>query len=105
LQQLLLALYQCLLRMSAVGDVTRVDDDAAHGRVVQQILADVLEPAVSAVLMPDPEFRGIDRLSLVHHLREALRRHRDLALVDEREDAASRELFRSPAEQPLDRRA
>ena len=42
----------------AVGDVPRVRDDAAHGRVLEAVRVDGLEPAPHAALVADPQLRG-----------------------------------------------
>jgi hypothetical protein len=46
---------QRLLMLALVGDVAVVEDDPAHGRVVQQVGGDALDPAPGAVAVPQPE--------------------------------------------------
>ena len=46
---------QRLLVLALVGDVAVVEHDPAHGRVVQQVGGDALDPAPRAVAVPQPE--------------------------------------------------
>lgn len=52
------ALPERLLRPLALRDVAGVDDDALDHGIVDQVLADGLEVAPDAALIPDPVLHG-----------------------------------------------
>ena len=93
------------LGLLALGDVAEVEHHRAHARLVQQILARELDPAVRAVLVPHPHVVDRDLARLAHELRAQFERVLALLGMDEIHHLGAAQLIHGEAEQALDRGA